>query len=178
MSLYLVYLFGLYIACYSNPSYIYHSELNFIDSNLLGQVFLSDPTSGNDSTLRFIRSEINSGSYAPIYFGTSPEYTSIYLQDINLITTTTPIYFDGNYYGTLEVNLSDANQWVYSSSASDWYTPSDINVHIVAAADPAQYFLITDLNDVGGGGKVNVVCDFNTAMTPEECAAEYVKKPS
>ncbi len=129
------------------------------------------------SSLRLIRSEINSGSqFPPLYFY-SKDYTSIYLQDTNLITIKTPIYFYSTYNGTFDVNLADANQWIYSPDTNDWHTPSDLNIHIVDANYPPQYFLITDLNDVAGGGTINVICDFNTSITPEECATLYVRKP-
>jgi len=165
-------------SCWDLHECINASDLNFVGTTLKGRIYLY---AYNDywrtTVLRFIHSTIDSSSYPAIY-AASQDYTNIYLQDTNIITTTTPIYFGGNYYGTLEVNLSDANQWIYSPDTSDWYTPNDINIHIIAATDPPQYFLITDLNDVSGGGTVHVVCDFNTAITPEECAAIYVRNPS
>ena len=103
---------------------------------------------------------------------------SVTLSDQNLCVPQTPVNIGVYSLGSVKINLVDGNVYVCSPYTSDWYTPSDVNIHIVDATNfPPQYFLITDLNDVAGGGKIKVICDFNTAITPEECATLYVRKP-
>ncbi|NPA76309.1 MAG: hypothetical protein GXN93_00965 [Candidatus Diapherotrites archaeon] len=176
------YALDIYSSCGANSGQICSSDITFVESAIFGQIHFSNYSSiVTPTTIRFIRSEVNSSVKPALYFYTYltyPERTNVYLLDANFITTAIPINFSSSYVGSFEVNLADANQWIYSPDTNDWYAPSDINVHIIDAKYPPQYFLLTDLNDVAGGGKVNVICDFNTALTPEECAALYVRKPT